>query len=119
MSYCRWSTDDMQCDLYIYDHCDGYISVNVATRRRVPKKPLPPQVMLTKQNVRAWSDREQYIRKECYGGDCEWVPVIEKWAGKSFAIAEHEEAAQLVEQMMLDGVVCPKELPLWLREEAE
>lgn len=36
MSYCRWSTvlpDGFESDLYIYDHCDGHISVNIAGGR--------------------------------------------------------------------------------------
>ena len=37
MSYCRWSTvlpNNYESDLYIYDHVDGFISVNVAGARR-------------------------------------------------------------------------------------
>lgn len=119
MSYCRWSTDDYQCDLYVYDHYDGYISINVAGRRRVPSKPLPPKIPLTKDNVDAYLARDKYIRENCYPEDCEWVNVPEKWAGKSFCIYDHEEAAQLVMQMMQDGVVCPKELPQWLRDQED
>jgi hypothetical protein len=33
MSWCRWSTDNFRCDLYIYDDCAGYVSVMVAGRK--------------------------------------------------------------------------------------
>ena len=35
MSYCRWSSDGYRCDVYAYEHVDGYFSVNVAGRKRV------------------------------------------------------------------------------------
>lgn len=33
MSYCRWSSMDYQCDLYIYDDVDGGLTVHVAAGR--------------------------------------------------------------------------------------
>lgn len=42
MSYCRWSTDDFLCDLYIYEHYEGFWAIHVASIRRVYHKPLPP-----------------------------------------------------------------------------
>lgn len=33
MSYCRWSSDGFQCDVYVYESADGYVT-NVAGRRR-------------------------------------------------------------------------------------
>lgn len=33
MSYCRWSTDDFQCDLYCYEHVDGTWTTHVAGNR--------------------------------------------------------------------------------------
>jgi len=41
MSYCRWSSDDFQCDIYCYAHCDGGYRIHVATNR-VDPLPLPP-----------------------------------------------------------------------------
>lgn len=37
MSYCRWSSDGGQCDLYCFEHVDGYFAVCVASYRR-PRK---------------------------------------------------------------------------------
>lgn len=33
MSYCRWSSMDYQCDLYIYDDVSGGLTVHVAAGR--------------------------------------------------------------------------------------
>ncbi len=34
MSYCRWSTDEFRCDLYIYANVNGYWTIHVAGRTR-------------------------------------------------------------------------------------
>ena len=39
MSYCRWSTDSFDCDIYAYQHTDGGYRVHVSRNRLV--KPLP------------------------------------------------------------------------------
>ncbi len=41
MSYCRWSCDDYQCDIYAFEADAGFM-VHVATRRYQFKEPLPP-----------------------------------------------------------------------------
>ena len=35
MSYCRWSSDDFQCDVYVYEDVCGGWTTHVAGRRRV------------------------------------------------------------------------------------
>lgn len=40
MSYCRWSSDDFQCDIYCYEGHGGYV-IHVATHRYVFADPLP------------------------------------------------------------------------------
>ena len=40
MSYCRWSTDFFQCDVYVYEHCNGGWTTHVAGRRM---KHVPPE----------------------------------------------------------------------------
>src|SRR5687767_6611694 len=44
MSYCRWSTDDFQCDLYCYEDVSGGFTTHVAGRRKIWDAPLPTQV---------------------------------------------------------------------------
>ncbi len=44
MSYCRFSSDDFQCDVYVYHDCGGWWQIHVATRRHVPKEPFPADV---------------------------------------------------------------------------
>lgn len=39
MSYCRWSSDDFQCDLYCYADTSGGYTTHVAGRRRTSRSP--------------------------------------------------------------------------------
>jgi hypothetical protein len=42
MSYCRWSSDNFKCDLYVYEDANGGWTSHVAARRRVGLDTLPP-----------------------------------------------------------------------------
>lgn len=43
MSFCRWSSNNMHCDLYCYEHVDGTFTTHVACNRIVtPVFPHPP-----------------------------------------------------------------------------
>lgn len=39
MSYCRWSTNHFECDVYVYEHAYGGWTTHVAGRRRKNKLP--------------------------------------------------------------------------------
>lgn len=39
MSYCRWSCDDFECDLYCYSDVSGGWTIHVAANRHVGKAP--------------------------------------------------------------------------------
>lgn len=41
MSYCRWSSDDFCCDLYVFKDVRGGWTTHVASRRRVFAEGLP------------------------------------------------------------------------------
>lgn len=61
MSYCRFSSDDFQCDVYVYADCMGGYTTHVATRRRIVKTKLPPPVDLS--DVKAWIKRDRKVNK--------------------------------------------------------
>lgn len=42
MSYCRWSSDQFQCDVYVYEDCSGGWTTHVAGRRSKWKSPKFP-----------------------------------------------------------------------------
>lgn len=59
MSYCRFSSDDYQCDVYCYqDVCGGY-TTHVAEYRFVFDEELPPPVSI--ENAKDWVARYQKV----------------------------------------------------------
>ena len=52
MSYCRWSTNDFQCDLYCYEGCDDLYHTHVAGNRVHWKIELPPKEEIFFKNGR-------------------------------------------------------------------
>lgn len=67
MSYCRWSSDDYQCDVYVWADCEGGYCTEVAGRRRVwnDDVTLPPPVTLP---VGAACSRERSAWAFAHGG---------------------------------------------------
>lgn len=54
MSYCRWSTDGFQCDIYCYESCGGGWDIHVAARRHVKDDKWPVPVPFTPETKEAW-----------------------------------------------------------------
>lgn len=59
MSYCRFSTNDFQCDVYCYQDCDGGFTIHVASLRYVFSQPLPPPVDIS--DGAAWFARYRIV----------------------------------------------------------
>lgn len=51
MSYCRWSSNDWDCDLYCYEHVGGYFAIHVAGNRTVGEIPKVPWILDTPNDV--------------------------------------------------------------------
>lgn len=62
MSYCRFSSDDFQSDLYCYEDCAGGFTTHVAGIRYVFKEPLPPVIILNDANMKEWWERHQKVQ---------------------------------------------------------
>lgn len=67
MSYCRWSSDDYQCDVYTWEDVSGGWVTCVAGVRYVFAEPLPEDVELpvpfTDEQFRAWSHRHAEVMR--------------------------------------------------------
>lgn len=61
MSYCRWSCDDFQCDLYVYESCHGGFLTHVAKARVVFAEPLPAPVPLDAEHCQEWAARNRKL----------------------------------------------------------
>lgn len=111
MSYCRFSTDDYQCDLYVYDSDQG-VEVSVASVRYQYQEPLPEDVPM--EDFPVWIERYKKVMAmvEC----AERVPIGLPHDGGYFTFDSHEDAADFVEKLGALGYQFPPELPEWLRE---
>lgn len=65
VSYCRWSTDDFRCDVYVYADIDGGWTTHVAGNRVVFPEPMPDPVTLPhpfdSEQWDAWWRRHQTV----------------------------------------------------------
>lgn len=82
MSYCRWSTDDFQCDLYCYEDVAGGFTTHVAGRRVVYQGELPPPIPLTPETVKEWAERHTMVMEMHQAGTM--VDINLPFAGESF-----------------------------------
>ncbi|MEY2161412.1 hypothetical protein [Rhodanobacter sp. FW106-PBR-LB-2-11] len=54
MSYCRFSSDQYACDVYVYAGIGGGFVTHVARQRFVFEPPLPPPVAFEESNIDAF-----------------------------------------------------------------
>lgn len=119
MSYCRWSTDDFQSDVYVYENTGGYWSIHVASNRIVYHQPLPEPVPLTPDTAESWHDRNVTIM--------EWIDDPEKshreaidlpHAGEDFRADTPQETAEILTELRWLGYRIPEGVIDELRKEA-
>lgn len=67
MAYCRWSSDDHQCDVYTYADGAGVWVTHVAGNRYAVTEPLPEPIELphlfTNEQFKAWWDRGSEVAR--------------------------------------------------------
>lgn len=118
MSYCRWSTDDFQCDLYIYECVTDQWMIHVAGRKIVYKEPLPVPVELDthdKESWKAWFDRKDQVK--AIRKRSELVEIGLPYDGQTIAVDSPGECADVVEMLLALGYRAPKGIVEELRDE--
>ena len=114
MSYCRWSSDDHQCDLYVYhDHRDVWLT-HVAARRIHYLRPLPPPV----NPVQAWAayiDRYNVVQRLFDQSPLE--PIGLPHDGATFEDESPGACADRVAALRALGYRCPDGVEETLRDE--
>jgi len=103
MSYCRWSTDDFQCDLYCFEHTSGYFVTYVAGNRLVYKEPLPPDVPF--EDTEAWVERHTKIMEMAQEG--EHIPIGLPFDGEEFWDSTLEDMLNRIKELKKLGYVVP------------
>ena len=114
MSYCRFSSDDFQCDVYVYEDCAGGWTTHVAGRRHVFKEPLPADVPL--ENKEAWVKRHARVMELI--DSAELVDIGLQFDGETFNDPTPGECADRLEMLRAAGYNVPQYAIDQLRDEA-
>lgn len=114
MSYCRWSTDDFQCDVYLYEAVGGGFCLTLAKHRVIFKDPLPPLEDFS-ETVKGDLLRRQIIHELIERADR--VPIGLSRDGQSFSLDTAEEAIELLLDLRSEGYRFPDYVIEELKEE--
>lgn len=123
MSYCRWSTNDYQCDVYVYEDASGGWTTHVARRRWTYTTPLPEPVSIPRhaspdEDWRVWAVRDSVVTrmhgKPAHGY---WTDLPESVAGRTFSHDTPGECADNLEALRDAGLNVPQDAIDTLREE--
>lgn len=122
ISYCRWSTDDFQCDLYVYEDVGGYWSINVAGRRLVWHEGFLPEPVNVSADPTGFFERMSEVMDLMRhdGEDCEAYhreDIDLPHAGAHFAEATPGDAADRLEELRDLGYRFPEQVITELRQE--
>ena len=115
MSYCRWSSDDFQCDVYVYESPEGFVT-HVASSRVVFSKPLPPPVDM--RNVAEFLECQNKVMEMVDTADRK--PIGLPHDGQDFLDATPGDAADTLKMLMAEGYRVPQyAIDALLEEERE
>lgn len=120
MSYCRWSSNDFQCDVYVYADVAGGWTTHVASREHdMTGVELPEPVAYNGENFDEWYDRHGVVSKLLK--KCELVPIGLPFDGWTFndgtpgacaeRLAQLKEAGYRVPQYAIDQLRFEEENP--------
>jgi len=114
MSYCRWSSDDFRCDLYVYGHCDGTWTTHVAGSRYAGEVPPTPDLRTagTEEYMVAYRAQRAYLDA------AELEPIALPHAGATFKDAGPAECATTLRMLRDLGYRVPDYAIEGLDEEA-
>lgn len=128
MSYCRWSSDFGECDVYVYEDANGWVT-HVARRRLKHKVPEHIKSMFPVEFSNDWTYRYmEYVKAESEWrrslpgpgddiADSEYIDLEGPYAGESFYDATPQECAERLEDIRQSGLNVPQYAIDALREE--
>lgn len=116
MAYCRWSSDDFQCDVYTFEDVAGGYTTYVASRRRVFFDPLPEPVEWDPDNLDLWFQRHAIVMERV--NRSELVDIGGPHDGASFNDPTPGACADRLEMLREAGYRVPQYAIDSLREEA-
>lgn len=103
MSYCRLSSDDWKCELYLYKSCRGGWDFHVAGRKPVINPPVVPNIL----KVSAEEFAEAHKKQMEFLDTVEYRKINLPYAGESFNCATLEETIEKVKELKSLGYRIP------------
>ncbi len=116
MSYCRFSTNDFQCDLYCYESKSGY-ETHIAQNRFVFREPMPPPVEFSLDTSDQWFARHQAVMREVDRADK--VKIGLPHDGESFTDTSLEDFLTRLIHLKDVGYQFPDDVIETVKEEME
>lgn len=126
MSYCRVSSMDFQCDLYVYHSTEDRWIIHVASQKRrislegLPEvPPFPETDKTTREEMLAWAEAQTSRQQEVYRRleETEHTPIGLPHDGESFYFLSPGECADQCQKLIDMGYLAPDGLVSVLREE--
>ena len=116
MSYCRWSSDDFACDVYVYEDCRGGWTTHVAANRLVPSEPMPAEIdPRDPEWIEHWLARHQEVARIVDASEREEIGL--PYDGGTFNDSTPGWAADTLEMLRKAGYNVPEYAITELREE--
>lgn len=108
MSYCRFSCNDYQSDVYVYEGSDGVV-IHVAASRFIVTEQLPDPVIVDdpadKEAIGRWLDRNRIVNEVMDRSEREFIGLPHD--GEDFCLQTLEEAADKLEELAEMGYRVP------------
>lgn len=118
MSYCRWSSDNGYCDLYVYEDVQGGWTSHVAARRRPPGAPRDPMYAFMAGGVKEYMSAMDEWNK--WAQSVTMIDIDHPEAGTSFNHDTPGECAENLKRLRAEGFVVPEyAINSLMEEEAE
>ena len=111
MSYCRWSSDDFQCDVYVYEDVAGCWTTMVAVRRHyIPAEVLASFPTVDESDPRSWFNRVRAVRKWMDSQEQDsWVDLTHlESSGKTFHDDTPGDCADRLDALRSEGFNVPQ-----------
>jgi hypothetical protein len=102
VSYCRWSSDDFQCDLYVYGASDGITIYVAGQRHAIPADKLPPPVDDNDED--AWVKRHMAVMELVRVAPLE--PIGLPFDGEAYYGLTELDAAAKIRELIAVGYRC-------------
>lgn len=117
MSYCRFSTDNYRCDLYIYADCAGGFTIHVAGSRYVADTPIP-------EIPDGWHKLPPTEMQALWDAQAAWIktarmePITLPHAGESFYNLDADQTVERAKELRRLGYSFPDFVLTALEDEA-